>query len=188
MGYRILVVCEGRKTEPGYFKQFQHHVRNPRLHIQPLGPAGVPVTVVETAIAERARAEQDASQQHDENLRWDEVWAVFDIDDHPEIARAKQRAADHGIRLAISNPCFELWAYLHFAEQTAHVERGKLRGELRKYLPQYDKELAFTKVHAGYDDAVRRARALEAAAASAGRSGRNPTTDVYQLTEVIRTR
>jgi hypothetical protein len=109
-------------------------------------------------------------------------------DDHPEVALAKQRAADHDILLAISNPCFELWAYLHFADQAAHIERGKLRAELRKHLPQYDKELELAKLHAGYDDAVRRAQALEVAADSAGRTGRNPTTGVYRLTEAIRTR
>jgi hypothetical protein len=186
--YRILVVCEGKKTEPGYFKQFQHHIRNPRLHIEPVGPAGVPITVVDTAIAERARAEHEARQQRDDNLRWDEVWAVFDIDDHPEVELAKQRASEHGVLLAISNPCFELWAYLHFAEQRAHIERGRLRSELQRHLPGYDKALEFAKIHAGYDDAVRRARALDDDATGAGRVGRNPTTGVYRLTETIRTR
>ena len=186
--HRILAVCEGKKTEPGYLRQFQHHVRNPRLHIESLGPAGVPVTVVDTAIAARDRAELEARQQHDENLRWDEVWAVFDIDDHPEVALAKQRASENGIRLAISNPCFELWAYLHFADHSAHIDRAKLRSELRKHLPHYDKELEFAKVHVDYAAAVKRAQALDAAADRDGRTGRNPTTGVYQLTETIRIR
>ena len=163
-------------------------MRNPRVHIEPLGPAGVPVTVVETAIAERERAEADARRQRDENLRWDQVWAVFDMDDHPNVATAKQLALDNDIQLAISNPSFELWALLHFAEQRSHIERGKLRAALQQHLPDYDKELAFAKVHAGYDEAVRRAHALDDAATQAGRLGRNPTTGVYRLTEVIRTR
>ena len=28
-------------------------------------------------------------------------------------------ARDNGIRVAISNPCFELWLVLHYAQQTA---------------------------------------------------------------------
>jgi len=186
--YRILVVCEGKKTEPGYLRQFQHHVRNPRVHIEPLGPAGVPVTVVETAIAQRERAEADARRERDDNLRWDQVWAVFDMDDHPNVATAKQLALDNGIELAISNPCFELWALLHLAEQRSHVERSKLRTALQQHLPGYDKELAFTKVHAGYVAAVQRAQYLDDAAIQVDRPGRNPTTGVYRLTEVIRTR
>jgi hypothetical protein len=63
---RILVVCEGKKTEPGYLKQFQHHVRNPRVHIEPLGPAGVPISVVERAMTERRLADEEARRQRDE--------------------------------------------------------------------------------------------------------------------------
>jgi hypothetical protein len=185
---RILVVCEGRKTEPRYIKEFQHHVRNLRVHIEPLGPAGVPVTVVETAISEKRRAEDRAKRERDENLRWDQVWAVFDMDDHPNVDDAKQLAIDNDISLAVSNPCFELWAVLHFVDQRAHIERGKLRAELKKHLPAYDKELDFATVHVGYDDAIQRAQSLDKSAAQTGRPGGNPTTGIYLLTEMIRTR
>lgn len=185
---RILVVCEGKKTEPRYLRQFQHHVRNPRVHIEALGPAGVPLTVVQTAVQQRALADDEAKRQRDENLRWDQVWAVFDMDDHPNVAEAKQLALEHDIALAVSNPCFELWAYLHFSDQGGHIHRDKLRAALQKHLPGYDKELAFAKLHGGYDVAVKRARQLDDAAAHAGRAGRNPTTGVYQLTEIIKTR
>jgi hypothetical protein len=185
--FRILVVCEGKKTEPGYLKQFQHHVRNPRVHIEALGPAGVPLTVVQTAIEQRARADDEARRQRDVNLRWDQVWAVFDMDDHPNVAAAKQLALQQGIALAVSNPCFELWAFLHFADQQSHIHRVKLRAALQKHLPGYDKELAFAKMHTGYDDAAGRARALDDHATRADRAGRNPTTGVYLLTEAIRT-
>lgn len=185
---RILVVCEGKKTEPLYLRQFQHHVRNPRVHVEPVGPAGVPVTVVRTAIDLRRRAEDEARGQHDENLLWDEVWAVFDMDDHPNVAEAKQLATANDIRLAVSNPCFELWALLHFADHQAHIERGKLRAMLQQHLPGYDKELVFAQLQPGHDEAVRRGRGLDDAAERAGRPGRNPTTGVHVLTEVIRTR
>jgi len=186
--YRILVVCEGKKTEPRYLQQLQHHVRNPRVHIESLGPAVVPLSVVETAIAERRLADEEARRQRDENLRWDQVWAVFDIDDHPNVAAAKQLALANDILLAVSNPCFELWAFLHFAEQQGHIERGKLRAALQEHLPGYDKELPFARMHAGHGDAVRRATALDDAATRADRAGRNPTTGVYLLTEAIRLR
>jgi RloB-like protein len=159
-----------------------------RVHIEPQGPAGVPLSVVETAISEKRLAEDRAKREGDENLRWDQVWAVFDIDDHPNVDDAKQLASANGISLAVSNPCFELWALLHFADQRAHIERGKLRTELKKHLPAYDKQLDFGKVHAGYDEAVKRARSLDKAATQTGRPGGNPTTGVHMLTEVIRTR
>jgi hypothetical protein len=184
--HRILVVCEGKKTEPLYFKHFQHHVRNQRVHVEPIGPAGVPMSVVETAIELRAEAERDAKREHDDNLLWDQVWAVFDIDDHPNVDRAKELAKSRGISLAISNPCFELWALLHFADTRRHTERTKLREELKKYLPDYEKQLAFERLHRTYSEAVQRARALDEEATHLDDHGRNPTTYVYLLTEMIR--
>jgi hypothetical protein len=113
---------------------------------------------------------------------------VFDIDDHPNVTTAKQLAIDNDVALAVSNPCFELWALLHFSDQRAHIERDKLQSQLQRHLPGYDKELELAKLHPGYDEAVRRARQLDDDAVRADRIGRNPTTGVYVLTEVIRTR
>ena len=113
---------------------------------------------------------------------------MFDIGDHPNVTAAKQLALDNDIALAISNPCFELWPLFHFADQRAHIERAKLRSQLQKHLPEYDKDLEFAKIHPGYAEAVRRARELDDAATRTDRIGRNPTTGIYLLTEVIRSR
>jgi hypothetical protein len=184
--HRVLIVCEGRETERGYFKAFQHEVRNPRVHVEVARETGVPRTVVEEAIRLKREAEGDAKRQRDENLLWDEVWGVFDVDEHPHLDQARQLAEHHGIALAVSNPCFELWALLHFQDQRAHIERHKARVALQGRLPGYDKALDFPKVHPGYSDASRRAEQLDRDAERHGKPGRNPTTGVYRLTEVIR--
>ena len=57
---RILVVCEGRKTEPEYFKALCNDVRNLLVHVE-VRHAGVPLTVVERAIELRDDAERDAA-------------------------------------------------------------------------------------------------------------------------------
>lgn len=186
--FRILAICEGEKTEPLYLKDLKNHARNPLIHIEALGAAGDPITVVETAIKRRRAARDEAKRLRDENLLWDQVWAVFDVDDHPRLDDALKLAAAGDIQLAVSNPCFELWGLLHFADQRGHIDRKKLRAALRLHLPRYDKELPFGKMHPGYDDAVRRARELDQQAERAGRPGRNPTTGVHLLTEIIRTR
>lgn len=97
---RILIVCEGKETEPGYFKAFQHEVRNPRVHIEIGGETGVPLTVVQVAIRLRDQAEREAARQRDENLKLDEVWAVFDVDEHPNLDQARQLADSNAIKLA----------------------------------------------------------------------------------------
>jgi hypothetical protein len=184
---RVLIVCEGRATEPGYLRAFQHAVRNPRVHVAVASKRGVPRTVVEIAIRLQEESEHEAKRQRDENLKWDEVWGVFDIDEHPNVDQARQLANANAIKLAISNPCFELWALLHFQDRRAHIERQAARAALQRHLPGYDKTLDFAKMYPGYEDAVRRARALEVEADRHGKAERNPTSGVYRLTELIRT-
>lgn len=184
--HRILIVCEGEETEPGYFRAFQHEVRNPRVHVQLAKETGVPRTVVEIAIRLRDEAEKEAKRERDENLRWDEVWGVFDVDEHPNLDQARTLAKDHAIELAVSNPCFELWALLHFQDQRAHIDRAKAREALQQHLRGYDKALDFPKMYPGYPDAVRRAQDLARESGRHEDPARNPTTGVYRLTESIR--
>jgi hypothetical protein len=186
--FRILIVCEGEVTERSYFKLFQHHVKNPRVHIELPDEPGVPLTVVRTAVRRREESEVDADREGDDNLRFDSVWAVFDVDDHPNLDQALALARTSRIEVAMSNPCFELWALLHFEEQTAHIERRLLVPQLRKHCPDYEKKLPFEKLVPNHEDAVQRARALWDGAARDQDPGRNPTTGVFHLTEIIRSR
>jgi hypothetical protein len=185
---RILIVCEGRETEPGYFRALRQELRNPRVEIQ-IETKGASVGAVRKAIRMKETAEADATRQRDENLRWDQVWNVFDVDEHPRIDEARKLAEAHGIALAISNPCFELWLLLHFQDQRSHIERHRAYAALRAHLSGYEKSFNpsnFLKVHDKYQDALKRARELDREAKRHGAPGRNPTTGVYRLTESIR--
>jgi hypothetical protein len=183
---RILIVCEGRVTERTYFKQFQHEFRNSLVHVEVARESGVPMTVVQEAIRLRDEALAEAKAQRDENSRWDDVWGVFDIDEHPNVVEAKDRARAAGIELAISNPCFELWGLLHFQDQRAHIERHAAASALRAHMPTYTKELDFYLMKPLYEEAVQRARKLDAEANHHSCPARNPTTSVFRLTELIR--
>ncbi|MDX9720177.1 MAG: RloB family protein [Myxococcota bacterium] len=179
---RILIVCEGRLTEPHYFRRFQHATRNPLVHVEVAKETGVPLTVVQIAVQHKEKAEQQARRQHDDFLRWDEVWAVFDIDEHPHVFEALRLAEREAIHTAVSDPCFELWALLHFEDQRAHIERKQLRLRLKRHMPDYDKELDFDRMHPHYDNAVARATHLNEELST---RGRNPSTQVFLLTESI---
>jgi RloB-like protein len=183
---RILIVCEGRVTERKYFLDFRHFVKNPRVHLEIAREHGVPKTVVETAIRIRDKAKQEAKHQRDDNLLWDEVWGVVDVDEHPNLEQAVALAKAQRIELAVSNPCFELWALLHFQEQRAHIERRKAREALQRHMPGYDKELNFASMCNGYNLAVTRAANLDQEAERDDERMRNPTTGVPRLTESIR--
>ncbi|AGA24697.1 RloB family protein [Singulisphaera acidiphila] len=182
----ILIVCEGEKTEPQYFKGFADNHRNSRVEIKVATEHGVPKTLVELAKKYKKEAEKAAQHGKDENLAYDSVWCVFDVDDHPHIPDARQMANDNDIKLAISNPCFELWLILHFRESPGMQHRKKLLSMLRIHIENYDKNTKYTNYATGYPQATARAKKLDIMAAQASDAGRNPTTGVYELTEMIR--
>jgi hypothetical protein len=183
---RILVVVEGGVTEAGYFKSLRAAFRNPLVAVEIDDEGGVPKTLVERAAERKKAAERDAKSRRDEFLRYDEVWCVFDVDEHPHLQDARQQAQAHGIGLAVSNPCFELWALLHFQPQTAFLERGDARSRLKRHLSGYDKALPFARLHPHYAEAVLRAEELDRRRDDADDPGGNPSTGVYRLTESIR--
>ena len=142
---RFLIVCEGTKTEPGYFRETRVLERS--LIELEISPGGVPKTLVERAVEMKKAAALKAKRQKDENLKYDHVWCVFDVDEHPFVPEAKQQARDNGIEVAISNPCLELWALLHFRDQRAHIERGPLHHECKQYMPDYEKRLPSSQLY-----------------------------------------
>lgn len=128
---RILIVCEGQETERGYFEKFQHAVRNPRVHVKVAKETGVPMTVVTEAIRLKEEADEAARLQRDENLRWDEVWCVCDVDEHPKLKAAynSQRRSllewrSPTLRLSCGH-CYISRIRMHILNATSSVQRCK---------------------------------------------------------------
>ena len=149
--------------------------------------AGVPLTVVTIARDRRKSAEDEALSEDDDNLWYDSVWAVFDVDEHPNIPAAIQMARDNSIELAISNPAFELWLLLHFRNHPGMRGRAEVRRLLDKHIKGYDKSVNFTDYKSGYENAVKRAKSLGACNLQTCQPGPNPSTGAHVLTESIRT-
>jgi hypothetical protein len=134
----------------------------------------------------KKEAENRAKREQDPNFLYAEVWCVFDVDDHPHIQDARQQARDNGIKLAISNPCFELWIVLHFEDQRKAIDRAKLQRVCQKYIPGYQKDVPFEKLKPHYEAAVQRALDLESWQKTRGCSDEtNPWTGVHHLTEML---
>jgi hypothetical protein len=182
----ILVVSEGAVTEPEYIEGFADACHNSRVRVKTEEGVGVPRSVVEVAKKMKKEADRRAVAEEDDNLRFDEVWCVFDVDDHPDVANSKQMAIDNGIDLAISNPCVELWLWLHFADQPGMQHRHAMQHKLKEHVPGFDKHVKYADYAAGYEAAWKRAKQLETAAKAAGEADRNPSTGVWRLTESIR--
>lgn len=181
----ILVVCEGQITEPQYIHGFSvaRGVTTVRLDVR--APGGDPLALVKRAIKVRDTARAEARRADDEDLAYDQSWCVVDVDQHPQLDEARALAAKSGLELAISNPCFELWLLLHFADQSAHLPVADAARKLTRYLPGYDKHLRFADLDGGYADAVRRAVALERRHQEMDSASGNPSTGVYRLMQRI---
>lgn len=182
----LLVVCEGEKSEPNYFTGLLRSCLNPRVRIEISDNHGVPLSLVEDARDHKKEAERRARSEKDSNLKYDSVWCVFDIDDHPNVPQAINFARDNQIDLAISNPCFELWLLLHFRTDPGPKHRNQIYDLLKTFLPDYSKDLDFSSFSDGVPKAVERARLLNEAAEEVNELYRNPSTGVYKLTELIR--
>lgn len=182
----MLIVCEGEVTEPEYLRTFRAAQGAQTVRIRVEAPGGDPQALVRRAVVLRDEAAADALRAQDENFRFDEVWCVFDVDEHARLQEAVRVAAAEDIRLAVSNPCFELWLLLHFADHGSHAERKRIRDHLRKHLPAYGKHVRFEPLSGGYEAAVKRAAELDRRHEAAGTQGGNPSTGVYRLTERIR--
>ncbi|MDX3656071.1 RloB family protein [Streptomyces sp. ID05-26A] len=162
---RVLVVCCGQ-TEQAYLDGLKR-LSKP-VTVKTLVKVGSPAQLVRHAAKMR---------EHDRG-GFDEYWCVVDVDDF-DIVEAVAEAEATGISLAVSNPCFEVWLILHFAECTAGISSPKAAAEkLRKHLPGYSKGvLDFALLAEGIDKAAERARALGAG---------NPSSDMWRLVEVVR--
>ncbi|MBG1271506.1 RloB family protein [Nostoc sp. WHI] len=140
---KILIACEGSKTEPIYFNSIRNELRSPTLDIiiLPHQNKTDPTSIIERLIEER--------QQRKDNQQWtkeDKAWAVFDGDEHIEKSLANwqstiNRAKSQKINLAITNPCFELWYLIHFQDYFAQITRDRLLNLLKKHIPDYDKSM-----------------------------------------------
>lgn len=180
---RFLLVCEGQVTEPCYFRELRHLMRS--LIELELLPGGDPKALVERAVQKRAESKVLARREGDSYLAYDQVWCVFDVDQHERLNDALQQARDNKVSVAASNPCFELWALLHFQDQTAFIERGKVQSLCRSYMPQFDKKLPCAKLLDRYQEAKERALKLEQLNLSQNKVGANPSTGVHHLIQEI---
>ena len=120
----------------------------------------------------------------------DQVWAVFDRDDHPEFEQAVLMCKQSGVRVARSNPCFELWLILHDQDYNRPNHRQRVQADLKALRPEYDPKRAKTL---DCDELVRRVQNAEQRAAAqlrdrelGGESYGNPSTTVGALTRAIR--
>ena len=187
--FLIIAVCEGKNTEPEYLKSFAKQHGNGLVEVETVAPAGAPFTIVKKAVEIKKQRDAQAKKAVDSFDGLFEVWAVFDVDEHPNIPQALDMAKANKVHTAISNPCIEIWALWHITPHCAHIHRHDLQRKLALAMPKYDSERSkqFDFEQIKHDFAVAKTRAEKQLAdhEATGNPLANPSTTFYRLLDRI---
>ena len=141
-------------------------------------------------VAKKAKAEAESRKQKDSFEKGDRIWAVFDRDEHPRFEEAVALCKKHGVSVARSDPCFELWLILHERDYNRPCSRQEAQRELKRLRTEYDRDGAktpdCTDMVCRVEEAEKRAEAQLRNREREGTPYGNPSTTVFQLTRAIR--
>lgn len=122
-----LVVCEG-ETEVDYFCEL---ARSLRVHVHICKGDGTdPKSIVNTA---KRKAKEDG-------VKYDQIFCVFDRDNNLSVfLEAIHLCKARRFVPIVSNPCFELWPYLHFKMRESGFGGPQQILKVLKKLPEFEK-------------------------------------------------
>lgn len=182
----VLIAAEGsNKTETQYFRDFAREY-NKTVVFAP-GNYTDPVNMVVALFEDFRRRDLDLGAG-------DIGYCLVDADLNPskdaQIAAADKFAAEHGLRVLVSNPCFEVWFLCHHSASARHfASNSAVLSELCRYYPGYTKSAAgmFSATQSKLPDAIKNAASLRAACESAGyvphTAEFEPSTEIDELAE-----
>jgi hypothetical protein len=172
----FLIVCEGEKTEPFYFKSF----RVPSVVLDIKGGEGDPTRLV------------NAANEYSQKDEYDQVWCVFDRDPGAWTAEnfnnALKNAKRHKFHVAYSNESFELWYILHFQFLNTATSRIDYEDKLSKLLGQkYQKNdpKMYEKLFEKQSEAIKHAERLLESYDRSNPAKDNPSTTVHLLVQAL---
>lgn len=183
---KILIVCEGSRTEPDYFNLLKgaYHLLSVVI-VQTSTMGSAPISVVKSAVY----LNQEQIKLYGQSAAYEKVYCVYDTDEHVSLASAIELIKTHKFNDIISNPCFEYWLLMHFKytrspflKSSDKTAAEMCQKELKQYLPEYQKTgvsqcfallldktpTAITNSNRGISDAVATAEY-------------NPSTNMHEL-------
>lgn len=163
-----LVVCEG-ETEVDYLKEY---AKNLRVRVDIIKSKGSdPENVVKTA---------EKVSKSDE---FEKIMCVFDRDLHANFENALKLSKKNGFLSIVSNPCLEVWFFLHFNSRLAAFGGPKQVLRMLRKTPEfakYDKDgiKAYNATRLLCKTAINNAKNL---AKSQKKPYQDPSTNMHEL-------
>lgn len=184
---KVLIVCEGAKTEPNYFKEMKDYYQLNTADVVVDGNCGSdPWSVYQHAqeLVKNAKADNDP---------YDKIYCVFDKDKHTTYQQVIAAIVNKKNFIAINSvPCFEYWLLLHFVYTAKPFSASgnksicdKTNDELKKHLPDYQKGALgiFRKLVSKLDTA--KINAQRSLRDSESNQTDNPSTSVHILVHYL---
>jgi hypothetical protein len=196
----IILACEGEKTEKFYFEALfaklraENKLSNASCIIAPhqhTNPTGVLNDLFDYKDHYTGKSYRDFTHQ----------WIVIDRDEERTNGGGHSRqdfnnAIQHArtnipeIKVAYSNPSFEIWFLLHFEPRVTPIDRDSVKYRLSEHLgSRYEKNdaMMFQQLESLRITAITRAGRLIDEARSRGvpEADANPSTTVFDLVELL---
>ncbi|MFA9487155.1 MULTISPECIES: RloB family protein [unclassified Moraxella] len=192
---KVLIVCEGEKTEPFYFQGLikAEKLSSVNVQVDHVGSRSAPIHVIDRAIELTMEANKDANSE----AHYDRVYCVIDRDEHSTFNQAIQKistankqansALYYGV---VSYPSFEYWYICHFERNrgsmsSAVCERNANSLWQNTFHEPYQKNNseAYSKLRSKQADAISNAKfAIKDADET---DQKNPSTNVHELVEYL---
>lgn len=189
---RILILCEGAKTEPNYFKSLKKDksCRNKlaalRIEIYDSDKnTGRELVQVAKDFKKLAQSERNP---------YDAIWIVLDKDGYTKHPHTFDQAYVNEIDIAFSSISFEFWFLLHFEYTTRPFQKADDVIEhltKKNYLPSYSKNTCYYSILENLTSkAIKRAKRIRSFWKVETDEGRkiydlNPYVDVDVLVEKL---
>jgi len=141
----IVIVVEGAKTERLYFEMLQKNFRD-KVKLKVVIPEKGKSSPAKLLDALRNQKAKYISAENSKNP--DSFWMICDVDLHKGIHQVITDALRENFKIAVSNPCFEVWLFLHLGnikiknDSTSLLSlEGKLLLEIKK-VKKIDRKLS----------------------------------------------
>ena len=195
---RILIVSEGSKTEPNYFREIRaaYRLHTASVEVRPSGLGTAPIQVVRYALA---LFEDGDRHRNIQRRAFEKIFAVFDRDEHDSYHEALTLAGSldgkHrndakqpvAFKAIASVPSFELWLLLHYQDIQAPLHRDEVMRRLKLHIPGYDKGVGNAFAITGDHLAVATQRAEGLAERFTARTDPEPFTAIVDLVSLLTT-
>ena len=195
---RILLVCEGSKTEPLYFSELCKDIDKSKSNIDIKTNKEINISYINSKYTDPLNLVKFADKIFNNGYldvvrrnALDEIYVIFDRDDHSEYkdaideANRKNKKFKNNFGKTVlfkslpSNPCFEIWLLLHYRDINNLPDREELFSELDKKLDGYKKGAidTYNKTKENIYKACERAKRLNAQS--------DPLSEIIAYTGVV---